>query len=713
VKQVIAILSVLLFQGFISAQIDDTLVGGISADGVVQIKKSESQINLTNQVSDPTFSKPSVSNPTGNSTEVGFTDGHLSVSLTGAATYAIPIAVPLGINGVVPQISLSYNSQSGNGSVGYGWNVSGVSVITRISATKFHDGTIDAVDFDNLDRFSLDGQRLVLKTGINGIYGSEGAKYETEIFSNLRITSYGVHHKGTNYGPSYFKVEYPDGSFAIYGETLNSRSINDWAITYWQNPQGIRISYVYYTSFGNNLYIKSIKYGSLLTEDPINEILFVYKTRQRSERAYIGGEQFSRNTILSQIKVKGNALGYRNYYLNHDVNSLGYERLKSITEKSGDDSVSLNPTVFTYNTTTEKVELTPITNLTGFMSSINGVSADNSNKIVGDFDGDGKMDFILYPTTGADAKKKYWLFTKLEGGYNFLDILEHGNLNFEEIFPVSWLNYADKLMPIQGWCVVSNIQDTKVKFTTYSGGSSVAPIMFQDEKLYSFSKLSHWSYYGPCTYGKNDSLARDSLNNSVKRAPPDNEDGEELIEKTIPKIYLSGDFNGDGLSDIVAIERKVTISYKYNCDWYTHSNTEGQSYFVELDRRKITNFVKNSGILETTNNSKIYVAYFNGDGKSDILVFDSKSLKVYSLNDNNQFEKIYSILNDTAIGVYASSSPIILGDYNGDGKIDFLIPNGYGNHFYCYLSTGKGYVYKKRTKQKRKYKNLLSDSQRF
>lgn len=110
------------------------------------------------------------------STEVGITEGQLSVSLSGAANYTIPIAVPPGINGVVPQISLVYNSQGGNGMAGYGWNISGVSTISRIPSTKFHDGAIDSVDFNALNRFALDGQRLLVKNGTSGVYGANARR---------------------------------------------------------------------------------------------------------------------------------------------------------------------------------------------------------------------------------------------------------------------------------------------------------------------------------------------------------------------------------------------------------------------------------------------------------------------------------------------------------------------------------------------------------
>ena len=193
--------------------------------------------------------------PTGSSTEVGTTEGQLTVSLNGIANYSIPISVPPGISGVEPQISIDYNSQNGlTGTATTGWDIGGISTITRIPSTKFHDGKIDPVDLDALDRFALDGQRLIVKNGTGKVYGADGTVYETEYFSNLKITSFGVHPSGANYGPAYFVVEYPDGSKAYYGNSTDSRSITDWSITYWENPQGARISYDYITSDNSLIY---------------------------------------------------------------------------------------------------------------------------------------------------------------------------------------------------------------------------------------------------------------------------------------------------------------------------------------------------------------------------------------------------------------------------------------------------------------------------
>jgi RHS repeat-associated protein len=595
--------------------------------------------------------------PTGTSEEVGITEGQLSVSLSGGATYSIPIAVPPGVNGVVPQVGLTYNSQAGNGMAGYGWNISGVSAITRIPADKFHDGVIDAVDFDALDRFALDGQRLVVKNGTNGVYGADGTVYETENFSNVKVTSYGVHpSRAVNAGPAYFIVEYPDGSKAYYdNHSTDSRSITDWAITYWENPQGVRISYSYILS-NNNLSIEYIKYGGISTNTPINQIKFVYKARIRPEQAYVGGQLVLRNTILSEIQVTGNGIGFRNYFLEHNNDVfLGYQTLKNINEISGDGTKSYNPTNFIYGISEDT-----ISSPSAIPSGLANVTSENTTTISGDFDGDGAMDFVAYPTIGTDAKKKFWLYNNINNGAGYTLPNEVVSGSFDDIFPSTWLNSNNKMGDRQGITAIQRIPYTyEIDFNTYVANNyGGAGVMYSKPILFPTTLVSYYNFYG----------------NIV-----------------LAKKYLSGDFNGDGLSDIVAIDKRDTSA--------GYSN---KVFFIDLDSRKTKNFWNQAGILSNNflDNDKIEATDINGDGKTDILHFTNGSLKVYTLNDANQLTLLWSYAD---ANIVTTNRSILLGDYNGDGKMDFIIsknappspstPPLLDNYtFYKFLSTGAGII---------------------
>jgi RHS repeat-associated protein len=675
----------LLFLQFISYGQDNNL-GGTPVIGVTPIKRIEdgttSKIETTAKTETTTTARIASTAPTGTSQEVGITEGALSVSLTGAATYSIPIAVPPGINGVAPQISLSYSSQGGNGMAGYGWNIAGVSAISRIPSTMFHDGVIDAVDFDTLDRFALDGQRLILKSGT---YGADGAVYETENFSTVKITSYGVSPLGANYGPAYFIVQYPDGSMAQYGNSVDSRSIATWSITYWQNPQGVRISYSY-NNTSNNITIASIKYGATVANTPINEIQFVYGARLRPEQMYLAGQSIVTNKILNELKVLGNGIGFRNYTLAYNTTALGYERLISITEKGGDNTKSYNPTVFTYDTSPNSMTYSSST-----VTGSGTVGLDTTASISGDFDGDGSMDFAIYPTTGASAKSKFSVYTNLDsqtnGNIQFLTNIG----SFLEIFPSTWLTSHNAIAPMQGVTTIKSVTDPAGNISFNTHYYDTFGIFLQYSKIANFPKYVGGYYQQECCAGCEPfrTVKKANLNQQISNSDP----VWVPIEVDIPKRYISGDFNGDRLTDVVVIEK--TINYDVNSNCYTYNFTiGGDVYFVNLDRRLTTNYVNEPVNLSIGNDSKILVSDFNGDGKEDIYVFDDGYIKVYTLNESQKFVSLYNSPYDANI---VKTRPILLGDYNGDGKTDFItskFDQAWDNHteWLKFTSTGIGFL---------------------
>lgn len=147
---------------------------------------------------------------------VGHTVGSFAVSNTGAATYSIPIVVPPGAAGMQPALSINYQSSAGNGLLGVGWGLGGLSEIERCNKTFVQDNSTDAVALTTADRFCLDGNKLRLTSGA---YGVSGSTYQTEIETFSQVTAYGT----AGNGPAYFTVEAKDGLIYEYGNSADSR----------------------------------------------------------------------------------------------------------------------------------------------------------------------------------------------------------------------------------------------------------------------------------------------------------------------------------------------------------------------------------------------------------------------------------------------------------------------------------------------------------
>lgn len=144
---------------------------------------------------------------------VGSLPGSFNVSGTGAATYQIPVELPVASVDLMPSISLGYSSQSGNGNAGIGWHLQGFSAITRVSKNNYHDSQRQNITFTPDDAIALDGQRLIYLEGAP--HGTTGAVYATEQENYMRITK-------TNNG---YLATLKNGTTMEFGYTPDARKL--------------------------------------------------------------------------------------------------------------------------------------------------------------------------------------------------------------------------------------------------------------------------------------------------------------------------------------------------------------------------------------------------------------------------------------------------------------------------------------------------------
>jgi YD repeat-containing protein len=286
---------------------------------------------------------------------VGALKGSFSVGGDGSSAYSIPIDLPKGTAGMEPKISIGYSSGTGNGLAGLGWGINGFQKITRGPATVAKDGKYDPIDFDQDDRFYMDGERLVC---VAGTYGSDASEYRTEIDSFARITAIGD-------GPVSWKVETKAGLIVYLGETADSKQqISKGTLTWGVNRVLDTVGNFYsvdYTRDANggqpfdfiNDRITAVHYTGNTAKgaSPYSHVYFDYEDRPDKSRAYTTHAGYQVTKRLSKIRVTTD--GYTNHsYKFGYTNSwqTGRSLLTSASKFAEDDPAkSISPTTFKYD----------------------------------------------------------------------------------------------------------------------------------------------------------------------------------------------------------------------------------------------------------------------------------------------------------------------------------------------------------------------------
>ncbi|MDG0995829.1 MAG: SpvB/TcaC N-terminal domain-containing protein, partial [Gammaproteobacteria bacterium] len=247
--------------------------------------------------------------------EVGSIAADFTISPSGAATYSIPIELPAANGGVQPTLSLNYSSQGGDGLLGMGWALGGLSAITRCQASYATDGFKAGINFDSKDRYCLDGQRLILVSGDH--YGAAGSEYRTEIDSFAKIIAYGALANS----PSYFKVWTKAGEVLEYGQKTNghesrfapnkaSGEVNNeslsWSINKLTDSSGNYMSFQYEINRQSATQLpKKILYaGHSSGQAPTAEIEFLSVPRNDKSEQRVAGVSLRLDRVINKIRIK-------------------------------------------------------------------------------------------------------------------------------------------------------------------------------------------------------------------------------------------------------------------------------------------------------------------------------------------------------------------------------------------------------------------------
>lgn len=642
------------------------------------------------------------------SDKIGATDGQFRVDESGAATYSLAIAAPAGTVGAAPKISLNYSSFAGNGLLGRGWSIGGLSAITRCRQTLVHDSSPMPITWTHQDRFCLDGQRLIFESGAS--YGAQGSLYRTELDSFAEVKAIG----SNNGAPVSFEVRRKDGSVSSYGATSNSRHKTSdgnhtmtWALSQFEDSlgnygsgKGNYIEYHYLGDYSNGHRIGEIRYAFGTGSSHNARLVFNYQIAERPDpiHGYVAGYEFSTTRRLQDIEVFNGAASVRRYDLDYgaelssQLNKLS--RLRGIQECNG--STCLNPTTFTWvgpeETTGELIDYTymgqTVTIPTapsglGFPSSPSGstILEDRDNRLVSD---------VKYPDINGDGLPDIvWVEPKYEVDGDVHDTKVNYAISDGSGFGQRHTIWEDSL----------NDTNYKVHILDYNadGRQDVLLQRTENHQLLLFLSM-------PTAVG----WRLDSLN-------PNSDVGSGKVDLDIKideefSLHVA-DFNSDGLVDLVyrdsatqaggqIVRRNLQPSGAEvsSNQFYAFGEAAAISFSVTTP-----NFRGIQGAV-TTLNGRGVGADFNGDGKADLLSNDrvdyahhgvSLMCRIMVATDSG-FEEIAAgaespLFRQQGEGYFCDMRTVQPVDINADGLSDLLMENHVGDWYYS-LNTGSGFA---------------------
>ena len=583
-----------------------------------------------------------------------------SFSPSGAIMYSVPIQIAPGRQGFQPQISLVYNSQASNGVMGNGWNISGLSSISRVGKSIYYDGTSQGVVRTKDDAFALDGARLIKlsETSTQIDYETEQGLIKVRAFLSGTILR-------------YFEVYYPNGNKGTFGYKNNYEIRSSFPLTELTDIKNNTITYNY-TLINGKYRIDSISYTWSF-------ISFKYTTSRPDPVVfYEGGVKITENQLLDKIEcmTEGNIFRTYNFsYLTRNNVSL-LQRIGCIA--SGKSALPLrffygeNNTATTY--TKGETQLLEWYNFTQ-----PGQLIVSKGKFDYGTDNDGLISLPNKNPYWEHYRNSTWFRKRQQRYDNYYEgtekIFLYAGLNGSMASPMPNLLTETGFTDIFSANIDGKYEEELIKVNnTVSGSYDRLQFKVYSVNLYSGLALKYTRVY----------------NFSTVLIDPD--DGKSIH----PKFHFAGDFNGDGKMEVLSVSNnhplgwtdRLTRCYLFDLDTGSKLYEGGPFAFY----KEFVGSRQGDGEAVAQNSDRLFVFDYDGDGKTDICLINGNGTHIYTFDINGS---VYSVRHVATYSALTKSTldgrQLMIGEFNGDGKPDFLLSTkSLASDWAIYYSMGNG-----------------------
>ncbi|MBI3616703.1 MAG: VCBS repeat-containing protein, partial [Candidatus Omnitrophica bacterium] len=526
-------------------------------------------------------------------------------SQSGSANFGVPIDVPPGRAGIQPNLQLQYSSSLPNGLLGVGWSLELGSI--QRSTKKGVPSYTDSDTFVLVQSGS--GQELVFDATA-GFYRAkvEGAFMRIQKSGNAWVVT---DKKGTKYyfGTTQNAQEYDPG---------DATRIFKWCLSSVEDLQGNTMT-IQYSRYDSKLY----PYYIIYTANPSNGLAgfaaveFIWSPRPEPMNSHAAGFWVETYYRLSRVNTwVGTNLQYRFDLAYHVSNATGRSLLESITQYGSDGTAALPPLKFQYQEYVN--EPRPAYDLVN--TSLTNPSAVN-NQLFGDFNGDGRTDRLVFDPVDNDGAADFCVFYPSTGRW--------------DVF-VSYLSSEPH-----------RFTGTGTWISGFGAGQEPTTGDFNGDGLTDIA----YFYEDANTGYKRAAIALNVGGGYFQEVP-----GATPIIGNAGSVGISGDFNGDGLTDLGFWEKASGL-------WQIRFNPGDIKATFPL-MAEVSGFGPGKQPM---------IADFNSDGLTDIGYYDNSSQKaVYRLSTGRTFT------NEQSLFLGWSTEDVHAVEFNGDGLPDFVSANAPG-----------------------------------